>query len=510
MLLADLHGGSPERTRFHTEAEAVARLHHVNVVQIFEIGEQDGHLYLALEFVAGGTLKERLGGKPQPPRAAAELVEILARAVHAAHLRGIAHRDLKPDNILLDPAARGDYWTGDTGQSEAVRLYGVPKITDFGLAKRLGQDFGATRQGELLGTPLYMAPEQAKGKPEGVGPAADLYALGSILYEMLTGRHPFWADSAQRLLNQVVTVAPKPLRLLQPRLSRDLETVCLKCLEKDPRDRYPSALALADDLQRYLKGEPIRARPAGLPARLWGWCLRNPVAASLLLTVTLVLAFGVWQLSRLSDEIIHAQAEKDVQQQTQMLLETMQCYSENVVRWAKAAKLEPTHDFRGKSGGIPFPVAFTIELSEQIKQKEDIGILIRVYSDHRFRFRGPDGAEHLDGWEKDALARLRRDSSQPVKSYTTFKRLPSLRYATPLVMRQACVDCHNTHPESQKTDWKAGDVRGVIEVIRPLAGDMEDTSKRLQGIYLFLAGTAAALLAVCVLVLVIGKRRQQA
>src|SRR5262249_53276609 len=158
------------------------------------------------------------------------------------------------------------------------------------------------------------------------------------------------------------------------------------------------------------------------------WCLRNPVAASLLLTVTLVLGLGMWHLSNLSDQMMRADAEKDVQQQTQMLLDTMKCYSDNVVRWARVAGVEPVHDFRGAKGGIPFPVAFTIELSEQFRKNQEISMEVRVYSDYRFRFRGPPGTDHLDAFEKEALARLRESPGEPVKSYTAYKRVPSLRY----------------------------------------------------------------------------------
>jgi len=508
MVLGDTSAGMPELTRFYAEAEVVARLHHPNIVQIYEINEHNGRPYQALEYVQGGTLRTVLDGKPQPPRAAAQLVEMLARGVHAAHLHGIVHRDLKPSNILLSqPLSDGRGEEG--GPSEVGNLYGVPKITDFGLAKRLDQDQGPTQSGEVLGTPVYMAPEQARARPEEVSPAVDTYALGAILYEMLTGLPPFQAEAITEVLNQVATEAPRPPRQLRQGLSRDLEAICLKCLAKNPRQRYASSQALADDLRRYLNGESIRARPAGPAKRLWRWCLRNPVAASLLLTVTLVLGFGLWLLSRLSDEIIHDRAEKDAHQETEMLLETMRCYSENVVKGARAAGLQPTHNFKGKEGGIPFPVAFTMELSAQFKRNDHIGMEVRVYSDYRFKFRGPPGIGHLDAWEKEALARLREDPEQPIKTFTAYRSIPTLRYATPLVMRADCVACHNDHPESTKTDWKEGDVRGVMEIIRPLAADMADTNEKLQGTYLFLGGTAVTLLALCGVVLAIGRRQRR-
>jgi serine/threonine-protein kinase len=230
-----------EVARFRTEAEAVARLQHPNIVQVHAVGECNGSSYQVLEFVAGGSLKARLDGAPVPPRRAAELLLQLARAVNYAHQRAIVHRDLKPANVLLT--------------SE-----GVPKVSDFGLAKRLDADLGQTRSGALLGTPSYMAPEQAEGRCGAVGPATDVHALGAILYELLTGRPPFQAAAAVDTLEQVRWQEPVRPRSLQRHVPRDLESICLKCLEKAPGHRYGSAGALAEDLERFLQGEPIHAR----------------------------------------------------------------------------------------------------------------------------------------------------------------------------------------------------------------------------------------------------------
>jgi serine/threonine protein kinase len=508
MVLAPPEKGQRDRSRFAAEAESVARLHHPNIVQIFEVGEHDGYPWLALEFVEGGTLKQHLRGQQQPLRASAQLLEVLARTIHVAHLRGIVHRDLKPTNILLALANPHEEEEAATEPHQATQLYGIPRITDFGLAKQMDAERVMTQFGEVLGTPAYMAPEQARGHNPEVGPAVDVYSLGAILYEMLTGRPPFQADNVFDLLQLATNSPPTPPRQLRPEIPRALEAICLKCLEKDPYKRYHTAQALADDLRRFLNGDATRALPPSRLARLWTWYLRYPIPASLLLIVALVLVFGMRYLDQFAREFIHSRAEKDAEQQTWMLRETLKCYSENVVKHARDAGLEPTHDFRGKSGGIPFPVAFTIELSEQFKKNADIATEIRVYSDYPFRFRGPPGTDHLDEWEKEALEKLRAHPSDPVRSFTTYKKLASLRYATALKMTSECVACHNSHPESTKKDWQEGDVRGVIEVIRPLAADLEEANQKLTGAHIFLGGAAVVLLTLSGVLLVASRRRR--
>jgi serine/threonine-protein kinase len=296
MILAGEQASVEERLRFRAEAEAVARLQHPHIVQIHEVGEANGRPYFSLEFCAGGSLAGKLDGTPWPVRSAAQLLETLARAVHAAHEHGIVHRDLKPANVLL---------TAD----------GTPKVTDFGLAKHLDAEAGQTRTGAVLGTPSYMAPEQATGHARDVGPLADLYALGTILYELLTGRPPFKAASVLATLEQVRSQEPVPPRRLQPAVPRDLETICLKCLHKEPRKRYPSAAGLADDLRRFLTGEPIQARPIGPLERLGRWCRRRPalagVTAALLLVSAAALASIFWQWRRAEASARLAREQRD-------------------------------------------------------------------------------------------------------------------------------------------------------------------------------------------------------
>jgi WD40 repeat protein len=274
MLLTGPHAGDEQLARFRSEAEAVARLKHPNIVEIHEVGEVEGRPYFVLEYVEGGSLDRQLKGNPVAPRAAAELVQTLARAMDAAHRAGVIHRDLKPANVLVGAG-------------------GVPKIADFGLAKQLNADSAQTQTGAVMGTPSYMAPEQARAELKAIGPAADVYALGAILYELLTGRPPFKAATPWDTVQLVVGTDPVPPRRLQPKVPRDLETICLKCLDKQPPRRYAAAAALAEDLRRFLAGEPILARPVGVGERAWRWCRRNPVVAALLAAVTLSLVLGL-------------------------------------------------------------------------------------------------------------------------------------------------------------------------------------------------------------------------
>jgi tetratricopeptide (TPR) repeat protein len=292
MILAGAHATSEQLNQFKREAESVARHQHPNIVQIHEIGEQSGLPFFSLEFVEGGSLKERLAGTPVIPRTAAQFVKTLAQAIHYAHEQKIVHRDLKPENILL------------AGSRDDPLEKCTPKIADFGLAKQVDTE-GATGTGIIAGTPSYMAPEQAKGLGRQIGPLADVWALGAIHYEMLTGRPPFRAATALDTVLQVINDEPVPPSRLQSKTPRDLETICLKCLEKEPSRRYATAEALAEDLGRFLKGEPVLARPVSAIGRGWRWCRRKPAHAaawgfSVLLAVAAIVvptifAALVWQ-----------------------------------------------------------------------------------------------------------------------------------------------------------------------------------------------------------------------
>jgi WD40 repeat protein len=278
MILAGRLASGEDLKRFRNEAEAVANLDHPNIVPIYEVGEHDGCSYFAMKLIEGGSLAQRLPAYADDPKSTVRLIATVARAIHHAHQRGVLHRDLKPSNILLD-------------------LQGEPHVTDFGLAKRLEGDSDLTRSGSILGSPPYMAPEQASGRMGAVTTATDVYGLGAVLYAMLTGRPPFQADSVVEILEQVKTCDVDPPSSLNRRVDRDLQTICLKCLDKNPQRRYHSAAELAAELDRWLGGEPIAARPVGWTERTWRWCRRNPVVSGLTTALAVLLVAGLIVLS---------------------------------------------------------------------------------------------------------------------------------------------------------------------------------------------------------------------
>jgi WD40 repeat protein/tRNA A-37 threonylcarbamoyl transferase component Bud32 len=295
MILAGQLASEVDVQRFRAEAEAAANLDHPNIVPIYEVGEHEGQQYFSMKLIHGGSLSQELPRFRKDPRAIAQLLATVARAVHQAHQHGILHRDLKPANILLD-------------------AQGNPHVTDFGLAKRVEGDHRITQSGAIVGTPSYMAPEQATAK-KGLTTAVDVYSLGAILYELVTGQPPFRAETPLDTVLQVLDKEPKRPRSINATADRDLETICLKCLEKEPHKRYASAEALAEELERWLAGEPIRARPSGTGERAWKWARRKPAAAALLavsgLALSCLLTASVWFTAHLQRERDNVQKERD-------------------------------------------------------------------------------------------------------------------------------------------------------------------------------------------------------
>jgi WD40 repeat protein/Flp pilus assembly protein TadD len=297
--------------RFRLEAESVAKLNHPNIVQVYDVGEHNGAPYIALELVEGGNLAAKCEGKPQAVKFAAQTVETLARAVHVANAAGVVHRDLKPQNVLMT-------------------LDGQPKVTDFGLAKDIAHaGSGQTHAGSILGTPSYMAPEQAAGRIHDIGPPTDVYALGCILYEMIVGQPPFRGESPIATIRLVLDSDAVPPRAFQPHTPRDLDTICLKALQKPPHRRYATAAEFAEDLRRFLDGEPIKARPIGIAERVWKWVKRNPARATAVVIVhvfgLMMLALGIWSYVEITNrakdaENAHAAAKKNLDESTRRMI----------------------------------------------------------------------------------------------------------------------------------------------------------------------------------------------
>jgi serine/threonine protein kinase len=297
MVLSGAHARERDLDRFRSEARAVANLHHPNIVEIYEFGEHEGLPYYSLEYVEGGSLSRKIRGRPFPPHEAARIAEELARAIQYCHQRGVIHRDLKPSNILLQKKSETQNPKCESAGGGSSPALGIPisdfdpKISDFGLAKLLESDPGLTKSGMIMGTPSYMAPEQTQGRIRDVGPHTDIYALGTILYEMLTGWPPFRAESVLETMELVGSCEPMPPSRVHSKVPRDLDTICLKALAKDPHRRYRSALALAQDLERFLAGESILARREGTFSRIWRRVRRRP-ATVVVFVLLIALAVG--------------------------------------------------------------------------------------------------------------------------------------------------------------------------------------------------------------------------
>lgn len=513
--------------RFRSEIQVLAVLgKHPNIARLLDAGNtEDGSPYFVMEFVEGEYLDQYCDRRKLGLIKRIRIFRTVCGAVHFAHQHMIIHRDLKMSNILVQPD-------------------GVPKLIDFGIAKLTAPELGfqpadpTLTEFQML-TPGYASPEQVRG--DSLTTASDVYSLGVVLYELLTGRKPGKpADFCRsensvdpenvldpikpsKVVSDTVSVTrddgrkvvlsaeqiskrrattPRRLQLL---LGGDLDSIILKAMQNEQHLRYSGAVDLSDDLLGYMDNRPVSARPLGRIQQLFRLCKRNPLPSSLFMLVLIVMAAGLWHLSHLSTQLVQTTALQGAALEADILRQVQEFYSKVVVERIKD-KVLVTHRYAGVKGAIPVPASFTIDLGEHIQESQTTAMNVRLYSDYPFRYRSDGGPQ--DEFEELALAYLRDNEGKPFYRFETYHGRKSLRYAAARVMETSCVDCHNSHVDSTKKDWKVGDVRGVLEVIRPLDQDILRAQISLRDTFLYMLGLSVLLFVLAVLSLRTRKHRK--
>jgi serine/threonine protein kinase len=496
--------------RFLEEAQVTGQLDHPGIVPLHEVGmDSAGRVYFTMRMVKGKHLGEifELARKNEEGWTRERVLIAIARMCEAmayAHAKGVVHRDLKPANVM---AGRfGEVYVMDWGlakvrgraKSGEIRAPEITSSQTYVHTRRTSNasaDHLKTSHGTVFGTPVYMSPEQARGEMEKVDARSDIYSVGAILYQFLTGRPPYARPgaqlSAQIVLKWVLDGPPDPVRKLAPAVSPELAAICEKAMAREPVDRYQEMQELVEDLRCALIGRPVSAMPIGPTLRIVRWCRRNRLAAGLLVAVTAGAAYGIWRLNDMSNDVVRQAALDSTATEAQILRDVNAFYNSAVASRVDRTHVQVTHDYAKVAGAIPIPATFLTDLGEKISAHAG-GVKVRQYSDYPFKFRPP---WQLDDFEKDALAQLRAAPDKPVHRFETVDGQPYLRYAVGRKMEAGCVTCHNAHPDSPKTDWKEGDMRGVLEITRPLDQDVARMKAGFRGTMLYIAGIVGGMLA---------------
>jgi serine/threonine protein kinase len=491
-------------SRFLEEAQVTGQLDHPGIVPLHEVGmDSKGRIYFTMRMVKGDHLGKifKQARKRENGWTIEKGVVALMRVCESmayAHDKGVVHRDLKPANVM---AGRfGEVYVMDWGlckvrgrkerHSESETEYSVSIVH----SDRVDDDELKTEFGRTMGTPSYMAPEQGRGDWDNVNHKSDIYSVGAMLYTLITGCAPYVPEGGRvaphTTLKWLLEGPPRHPRELNTKASASLSAICERAMARDPADRYADMLEFADDLRRYLSRRPVRALKLNAFQRTWRWVRRNPKVSAFFLAALLGGGTAVASLARLPRKLVRAAAVDDAFEKTELMNTVNALYTRNVVNRVNREHVTVSHSYAGTPGAIPIPATMLTELGEAISGDKE-GLQVLHYSDFPFRFRGP---AQLDNFGTEALATLRVDPTNPFVRFTEVGGRSSLRYAVPRIMAEGCVQCHNSHPESTKTDWKVGDVRGVLEIIRPIDRDEDRMRSGLTGSFLLSGGIFAALI----------------